>query len=77
MNTTGFVVASPSPCRSEVPKLAILGEWLKSHRYLIITTQWAILLIYLVLVVVPVFLPLPQQGATLLNNLTLFAQFVF
>ena len=77
MNTVGLVVASPSLSTSEVPRLAKLGEWLKSHRSLIITTQWAILLIYLVLVIVPVFLPLPQQGATLLNNLTLFAQFVF
>ena len=77
MNTTSLVVASPSPSATERSRLAKLGEWLKSHRSLIITTQWAILLLYLVLVIVPVFLPLPQQGATLLNNLTLFAQFVF
>ncbi len=77
MNTTGLVLASPPLAAREVSQLAKLGEWLKSHRSLILTTQWAILLVYLVLVVVPVFLPLPQQGATLLNNLTLFAQFVF
>lgn len=77
MNTAGFVFASPSLSTSEVPRLAKLGEWLKSHRGVIVGAQWTMLLVYLVLVVVPVFLPLPQEGATILDNLTLFAQFAF
>jgi len=77
MNTTGFVIASPSRSTSEASRLAKFGEWLKSHRSVIFGAQWAMLLVYLVLVVVPVFLPLPQQGATILGNFTLFAQFAF
>src|SRR3990170_1190853 len=77
MNTTGVVVATPSLSTSEASQLARLGEWFKSHRSVILAAQWAMLLVYLVLVVVPVFLPLPQQGATILGNLTLFAQFAF
>lgn len=77
MNTMGFVVASPSLSTSEASQLAKFGEWLKSHRSVIYAAQWAMLLVYLVLVVVPVFLPLPQEGATVLGNLTLFAQFAF
>ena len=77
MNTTGVVVATPSLSTSEASQLARLGEWFKSHRSVILAAQWAMLLVYLVLVVVPVFLPLPQQGATILGNFTLFAQFAF
>ena len=58
MNTMGFVVASPSLCTNEASPLAKFGEWLKSHRTVIFVAQWAMLLVYLVLVVVPVFLPL-------------------
>jgi len=77
MNTVGFVVASPSLSARNASRLAKLGEWLKSHRSVIVGAQWTMLLVYLVLVVVPVFLPLPQQGATILSDLTLFAQFAF
>ena len=77
MSTTDFVAALPSFSTSRASQLARFGEWLKSHRYMIFAAQWAMLLVYLVLVVVPAFLPLPQQGATLLNNLTLIAQFAF
>ena len=77
MNTTDLTAALPFLRARKPPRLARLGEWLRSHRYLVFAVQWAMLLFYLVLVLVPVFLPLPQEGATLLNNLTLFAQFVF
>jgi len=36
-----------------------------------------VLFFYFVLVTVPAFLPLPPQGASVLDNLTLFAQFAF
>ncbi len=57
--------------------LARLGDALRRHRRLIAGIQWCIVLVYAVLVGVPAFLPLPQSGATLLGNLTLFAQFAF
>ncbi|MBI2317772.1 MAG: 4Fe-4S binding protein [Betaproteobacteria bacterium] len=77
MNSTDLAAALPFLAARKPSRLSRLGEWLRAHRYLIFAVQWAILLFYLVLALVPAFLPLPQQGATLLNNLTLFAQFVF
>ncbi len=77
MNTTDVALASLPRFTGGASRLARLGEWLKSHRGVIVGAQWTMLLVYLVLVVVPVFLPLPREGATILSNLTLFAQFAF
>ncbi|MCI0468363.1 MAG: 4Fe-4S binding protein [Beijerinckiaceae bacterium] len=57
--------------------LALLGESLRRHQRLIQQIQWAIVLIYLVLVAVPAFLPLPGRLAHIWDNLTIFAQFAF
>ena len=54
-----------------------LGDAMQRHRRFILALQWFIVLFYTALVVVPVFLPVPQNGATILSNLTLFAQFAF
>jgi polyferredoxin len=53
------------------------GDWLLQHQGAIRGTQWAIVGLYLVLVAVPAFLPLPGRTAHVWDNLTLFAQFVF
>lgn len=47
------------------------------HQRAIQRLQWLIVAGYLVLVIVPAFLPLPARTARLWDNLTLFAQFVF
>lgn len=39
--------------------------------------QWAIVLVYVFLLVVPAMLPLPDRTASIFNNLTVFAQFAF
>ena len=57
--------------------LNALGEGLRQHQRLIQRGQWVIVLIYLVLVAVPAFLPLPGRLAHLFETLTLFAQFAF
>lgn len=57
--------------------LGHLGDAMRRHRRAIVAVQWAVVLFYLVLVTVPAFLPLPRSGATILSNLTLFAQFAF
>lgn len=57
--------------------LARLGEAMRRHRTAIVALQWAVVIFYLILVAVPAFLPLPDSGATILSNLTLFAQFLF
>ncbi|MDP3483541.1 MAG: 4Fe-4S binding protein, partial [Sulfuricella sp.] len=54
-----------------------LGDAMKRYRCLIISVQWAVVVFYLALVTIPAFLPLPGTGSSLLNNLTLLAQFMF
>ncbi|TCP11575.1 4Fe-4S binding protein [Crenobacter luteus] len=57
--------------------LARAGHWMRAHAPLIRKLQWLVVLAYAVLVGVPAFLPLPDDGARVFNNLTVFAQFVF
>lgn len=59
------------------PSLAAFGIWLRDHQRAIQGTQWLVVLFYLFLVAVPAFLPLPADNARILNNLTVFAQFLF
>jgi len=58
-------------------RLARFGDAMRRHRGWIVGLQWAVLAVYLFLVVTPAFLPLPASGARLWGDLTLFAQFVF
>jgi hypothetical protein len=58
-------------------KIAWLGNWLAQHQSFIRRTQWIIIIAYAFLIIVPVFLPLPDDSATLFHNLTVFAEFVF
>lgn len=57
--------------------LVRLGDAMQRNRRAILAIQWVIVAAYVLLVVVPAFLPLPQTGETILSNLTLFAQFAF
>ncbi len=57
--------------------LARAGEAMRRHWRAILALQWIVVLLYLALLTVPAFLPLPPSGATILANLTLFAQFAF
>lgn len=57
--------------------LARLGLLLRRHRRIILSVQWAIVVVYAALVIAPAFLPLPQAGAHIWGNLRLFAQFCF
>ena len=58
-------------------RLQRLGDAMRRYRCLIISVQWAVVVFYLALVTVPAFLPLPGTGSSVLNNLTLLAQFMF
>ncbi|MBI5890479.1 MAG: 4Fe-4S binding protein [Nitrosomonadales bacterium] len=58
-------------------RLQRLGDALRQHRTLIVSIQWAVVIFYLLLVTVPAFLPLPDSDSSVLNNLTLLAQFMF
>lgn len=66
----------PSPGRP-AGRLQRLGNAMQRHGARIRAVQWAVVAIYLVLVTVPAFLPLPGDEARILDNLTLFAQFLF
>lgn len=54
-----------------------LGNGMRRHAGVIRTLQWTVVLFYAVLLVVPALLPLPGSQARMLDNLTLFAQFLF
>ena len=54
-----------------------VGNAMQRHRRVIVGIQWAVVTFYLALVTIPAFLPLPGTGASVLNNLTLLAQFMF
>lgn len=63
------------PARSG--RLSRLGDAMVRHRRAVLIIQWIVVVAYAALVAVPAFLPLPPQGATIADNLTFFAQFVF
>ena len=72
--TTQIIRFMPRPRKGA---LARLGDAMQRHRRAILALQWSVAVFYAALVVVPVFMPLPQTGATIFSNLILFAQFAF
>jgi polyferredoxin len=59
------------------PLLQRVGDWLRDHGALVRRVQWVVVLVYGSLLIIPACLPLPNESAHMLNNITLFAQFVF
>ncbi|HJW03110.1 MAG TPA: 4Fe-4S binding protein [Azospira sp.] len=57
--------------------LQILGTGMQRHGATIRAIQWAVVVFYFFLVAAPAFLPLPEDSASIVNNLTRFAQFLF
>lgn len=57
--------------------LARLGTAMARHRRIILAMQWVVVVFYLVLLVIPAFMPIPAEDAHLYNNFRLFAQFMF
>lgn len=54
-----------------------LGEWCKRHPKVAVRSQWGIILLYAVLLIIPMIYPLPDSSKHMWNNITLFAQFAF
>lgn len=76
MNTaTCHSVTQPASPRH--PRLAALGRLMQQRRGLIQAIQWSVVGLYTLLLVVPVWLPLPDHQARILTHLTVFAEFVF
>lgn len=71
-------IAARSPSNTGLNTVvAALGQWLRQHGHWIRATQWVVVLVYAVLIIVPAALPLPDETAHVFNHLTVFAQFVF
>ncbi|HET7775920.1 MAG TPA: 4Fe-4S binding protein, partial [Azospira sp.] len=71
-------VPRPLPARGRVAGLLqALGNGMQKHGATIRAIQWAVVVFYFALVITPAFLPLPPEGSSIVNNLTLFAQFLF
>lgn len=68
---------APAPAPARTGRLARVGDALAHHRRRVQALQWAVVGFYAVLVVLPACLPLPPSSASIVDNLTLFAQFVF
>lgn len=57
--------------------LARIGDLLRQHARTIRLIQWLVVGFYLVLLLVPAMLTLPPSEARMLDNITVFAQFLF
>ena len=71
------ILAMPAAPAPSTERLATVGRWLRDHATLLRRLQWVVVLVYAALLVIPALLPLPDDSARMLNNLTIFAQFVF
>lgn len=58
-------------------RLEKVGLFLREHRRFIVAVQWAVIIIYAALVIIPSLLPIPAENAHIWDNLRLFAQFCF
>lgn len=58
-------------------RLARAGDFLRDHQLAIQRMQWAIVFVYVALLVLPALLPLPDRTASVFNNLSIVAQFAF
>lgn len=72
-----IVPAGAPAAARRTTRLARFGDAMQRHRGTIQAIQWAVVGVYALLLVVPVFLPLPPAGTSMVSDLRLFAQFVF
>jgi len=76
-HVTTITVLPEAPSRPADSWLTRLGDAMQGHRRLIQGIQWFIVLSYLILLIGPVLVPLPQGYVHLYENLALFSQFLF
>ncbi len=62
---------------SAAGRIEAVGLWMRGNRAVILRVQWAVVLIYCVLLSVPAVLALPPEHAGIFDHVTRFAQFVF
>lgn len=71
-----LVRSTPPACAATGP-LARIGLAMRRHQRVIMGVQWVVVGFYFSLLIYPVFMPLPAQDAQIVDNLRLFAQFLF
>jgi polyferredoxin len=57
--------------------LARIGMAMRRHQRFILGVQWLVVVFYFSLLIYPVFMPVPAEDAHIVDNLRLFAQFLF
>ena len=57
--------------------LARMGMAMRRHQRFILGVQWLVVVFYFSLLIYPTFMPLPAEDAHIVDNLRLFAQFLF
>lgn len=73
----GQAMGAARPAPAPAGLLARAGDWLRRHQHAVRLAQWCVIAVYLVLLLVPPLLPLPERSVRLLDHFTLVAQFVF
>jgi polyferredoxin len=58
-------------------RVARVGDWLRDHQQAIRRMQWAIVALYVALLVLPALAPLPTRLSHVYSDVVLFAQFAF
>ncbi len=71
------LVRDDAPAAAPVGMLARIGQAMRRHQRVILGVQWTVVVFYFSLLIYPVFMPLPAEDAHILDNLRLFAQFLF
>ena len=66
-----------APVAGSTGVLASLGLAMRRHQRVIVGVQWVVVVFYFSLLIYPAFMPLPPEDAHILDNLRLFAQFLF
>ena len=57
--------------------LTRVGQAMRRHQRAILGVQWLVVVFYFSLLIYPAFMPLPAEDAHIVDNLRLFAQFLF
>ena len=72
-----ILVRNRVPATLQTGVLARIGMAMRRHQRLIMGVQWLVVVFYFSLLIYPVFMPLPAEDAHIVDNLRLFAQFLF
>ena len=71
------LVRNDVPAAMQNGVLARIGMAMRRHQRFILGVQWLVVVFYFSLLIYPVFMPLPAEDAHIVDNLRLFAQFLF